>query len=84
MLQIRHFAQSPVLQFRQMPIGSNPFMSPYHAPDDMLQQLPPVYLMVSMLSRSLNRASACELSAVKAIAKVKGMIWKSIAAFCLA
>ncbi len=45
--QIRHFAQSPVVQFRHMPIAKNPYMSPYLAREDLVDRLPPVYLVVS-------------------------------------
>ena len=45
--QIRHFAQSPVLTFRHMPISKNPYMSPYLASDSMLKQMCPVHFVVS-------------------------------------
>lgn len=45
--QIRHFAQSPMVQFRHMPIVKNPYMSPFLAREDLLQNLPPTYFIVS-------------------------------------
>jgi len=45
--QIRHFAQSPVQQFRHLPIAKNPYMSPYLASDQLLKNLCPVYMVVS-------------------------------------
>ena len=52
--QIRHFAQSPVLTFRHMPISKNPYMSPYLAVDSMLKQMCPVHFVVSLFfKRSL-------------------------------
>ena len=47
--QIRHFAQSPVVQFRHMPIVKNPYMSPYLAPDHLLCHMPPVHFVVSIV-----------------------------------
>ena len=51
--QIRHFAQSPVVQFRHMPIAKNPYMSPYLAPDSLLAEMPPAYFQVCMNSTSI-------------------------------
>ena len=45
--QVRHFAQSPVIQFRHLPIAVNPYMSPYLATDEQLRMLCPVYMVVS-------------------------------------
>ena len=46
--KIRHFAQSPVTQFRQMPIAMDPFMSPILASDELLRGLCPVTMVVSL------------------------------------
>ena len=46
--KIRHFAQSPVTQFRQMPIAVDPFMSPILASDELLRGLCPVTMVVSL------------------------------------
>ena len=43
----RNITQSPIQLFRKLPIVKNPFMSPFLAPDDMLQGLPDVHLVVS-------------------------------------
>ena len=43
----RNIAQSPIQLFRRLPIVKNPYMSPILAPDDMIQGLPMVYLIVS-------------------------------------
>ena len=43
----RNITQSPIQLFRKLPIVKNPFMSPFLAPDDMLQGLPEVHLVVS-------------------------------------
>lgn len=45
--QVRHFAQSPVLQFRHMPIATNPYMSPFLAPAELICKMPKVCFMVS-------------------------------------
>ena len=43
----RNIAQSPIQLFRRLPIVKNPYMSPILAPDEMIQGLPMVYLIVS-------------------------------------
>ena len=43
----RNITRSPIQLFRKLPIVKNPFMSPFLAPDDMLQGLPDVHLVVS-------------------------------------
>ena len=46
--QTRHYAQSPMaVQFRELSVSANPYMSPLTAEDDMLVGLPPVYFVVS-------------------------------------
>ena len=45
--KVRHFAQSPMMQFRHLPIATNPYMSPQLASDEQLRTLCPVYLVVS-------------------------------------
>lgn len=47
--KMRHFAQSPVRQFKPLLVDRNPFMSPLYASDDYLQSLCPVYLVVSFV-----------------------------------
>lgn len=56
--KMRHFAQSPVDFFKHLPVLSNPYMSPLLAPDDMLDRLCPVYLIVSG-AYSFLRTSHC-------------------------
>ena len=47
---VRHFAQSPLREMRHVPISDDPYMSPYLAPDALLQGLPPVHMVVSNTS----------------------------------
>lgn len=47
--KMRHFAQSPVRQFKPLVVDRNPFMSPLYAGDDDLRALCPVYLVVSFV-----------------------------------
>ena len=47
--QIRHYAQSPVLQFRHLPIATNPYMSPFLAPEELIRSLPKTCFVVSTL-----------------------------------
>lgn len=47
--KMRHFAQSPVRQFKPLLVDRNPFMSPLYASDDYLRALCPVYLVVSFV-----------------------------------
>lgn len=42
-----HILHSPLTAFRHLPIVKNPYMSPLLATDDLLKDLPPVYLVVS-------------------------------------
>ena len=48
----RNIVQSPIQLFRKLPIVKNPYMSPILAPDDMIQGLPMVYLIVSTLPQT--------------------------------
>ena len=50
----RHFVQSPVEQFRNVAFKSNPKMSPYYAPESVLRQLPPIYLVACKLDPMLD------------------------------
>lgn len=43
----QHILHSPLTAFRHLPIVKNPYMSPLLASDDLLKDLPPVYLVVS-------------------------------------
>ena len=58
--QIRHFAQSPIMQFKDLPIATNPYMSPQLASDDQLKTLCPIYLVVSS-SEILARVGISEI-----------------------
>ena len=49
--QMRHYAQSPLTQYRHLPIQKDPFMSPMLATDDMLKGMPPVYMVVSVVKQ---------------------------------
>lgn len=42
-----HIDHSPLTAFRHLPIVKNPYMSPLLASDELLKDLPPVYLVVS-------------------------------------
>ena len=44
--KVRHFAQSPVVTFRHLPICKNPYMSPYLAREQLLRPLCPIYFVV--------------------------------------
>ena len=46
--KMRHFAQSPVDFFKHLPVLSNPYISPLLAPDNMINCLCPMYLIVSI------------------------------------
>jgi len=43
---LRHFAQSPMLQSKRVQVSKSPYMSPFLAPDELLFGLPPVHLIV--------------------------------------
>lgn len=43
----QHILHSPLTAFRHLPIVKNPYMSPLLASEDLLKDLPPVYLVVS-------------------------------------
>ena len=45
----RKITQSPIKLFRELPIVKNFYMSPILAPDDLLQGLPDIYMIVSPL-----------------------------------
>ena len=48
--KMRHIAQSPVAQLTQLPVTSDPYMSPFLADADMLRLLPPVFFVVSRMN----------------------------------
>jgi len=54
--KMRHFAQSPVQQSstRAVVVARNPYMSPLLASDDLLADMCPVYLVVSVLTCIFN------------------------------
>ena len=64
---IRHFAQSPFTQFSHMPIASNPYMSPYLASDEMLENLCPISFVVSVTVYYALNSSACWSALVRGI-----------------
>jgi len=43
----RHFAQSPLYKFAKIRIKQDPLLSPLHASDELLSQMPPTSLVVS-------------------------------------
>ena len=47
--KMRHFAQSPVRQFSRVVIGSDPYMSPLLASDDLLSNLCPIHFLVCII-----------------------------------